>query len=122
MTLRVLIVDDDSLTLELFAEVLEHFIYACVGVPTATEAIAEIEQRPPDLLIADWDLGSTLSGVDVARQLRVSAPNSHLIMITGRHLVPLVEQTTELNVMAYLKKPFTPRELFSLIDGVQPPT
>ncbi len=118
--LRVLIVDDSSLTLELFVEILSAMGCDCVGSATASEAMAEIDRQAPDLVISDWDLGSVLSGVDVAKHLRLHAPHTHLVMITGRELAPLVDQTGGLDVLAYLKKPFAMSDLSALIEGLEP--
>ncbi len=114
MSLRVLIVDDDELTLSLFLELVSSLGYASFGASTAAAAFEQIDRQQPDVVLSDWDLGEQLSGVHVAEYVRRVSPACHLIMMTGRDMEPLVRETASQGVYAYLKKPFSLVELSEL--------
>lgn len=69
MTMRIVLVDDNSRFLQAARSLLEKQGIAVVGVAsTSEEALRRAEELRPDVLLVDIDLGSE-SGFDVAQQL-----------------------------------------------------
>lgn len=107
--IRTLIVDDDSLTLELHRDYvarLEGFEVAgeCTGARAAVTAVLE---RPGtfDLVLLDITMPDG-SGIDVLRVLRGRSAAVDVIAITGVRDAEAVRQMAALGVFQYLVKPF----------------
>jgi CheY-like chemotaxis protein len=73
--IRVLLVDDDSDIRDAFQSVLEHFGAAVTAVGSAAEALATIDDSPPDVLLSDLAMPGE-NGYDLMRQ--VAARNAAL--------------------------------------------
>jgi two-component system, NarL family, nitrate/nitrite response regulator NarL len=84
MVLRCLIVDDSSHFLGAARSLLEREGLAVVGVAsTSEEALAQIEEVRPDLVLVDIDLGKE-SGFELARRIHneTSLGSSEVILIS----------------------------------------
>lgn len=109
--IRILIVDDDALTLELHRDYvarLDGFVVAgeCSSARAALNAVLE---RPGasafDLVLLDITMPDG-SGIDVLRALRARASATDVIAITGVRDADTVRQMAALGVFQYLVKPF----------------
>jgi len=78
-----------------------------------------IEERRPDLVLLDWMLPS-VSGIEVCRRIRRSAPNRNLpvIMLTARGEEPDRVRGLECGADDYVTKPFSTSELLARINAV----
>ena len=66
--IRVVLVDDDSDIRDAFQSVLEHFGAAVTAVGSAAEALATIDDSPPDVLLSDLAMPGE-NGYDLMRQV-----------------------------------------------------
>lgn len=111
--MRILIADDDPLTLLLLENALTGSGYEVV---TATNGLAawEILRRDdaPPLAILDWVMPG-MDGVDVCRKVRREGgkPYIYIIMLTGRAGTRYVVQGMEAGADDYVSKPFNEQEL-----------
>ena len=108
--IRVLLVDDDPLTLELhrhYLERLEGFEPAgeCTGAHAAIEAVLAGAERI-DLVLLDVTMPDG-TGVDVLRHVRARGSTVDVIAITGVRDAEVVRGMVALGVAQYLVKPFT---------------
>lgn len=105
--IRVLLVDDEALTLELhrsFIARLDGFEVAgeCTGARAAVEAVLS---RPDlDLVLLDMTMPDG-SGLDVLRHLRARGSAVDVIAVTGVRDADTVRRTVGLGVVQYLVKP-----------------
>ena len=68
--LRILVADDEAVTVELITVVLRHAGFEVVGVTTCFDALAKALDDPaPDVILLDA-LMPFLSGIEVCRRLR----------------------------------------------------
>ncbi len=119
MTARVLIVEDEPAVRRLLAYNLEAAGFEVAAARDGEEALLQIEELPPDLLILDWMLPG-LSGIELCRRLRRRAATARLpvIMLTAR-----VEEADRLRGLEtgaddYVTKPFSPAELVARVRAV----
>lgn len=108
--IRVLVVDDDALTLELhrsYLARLEGFELAgeCTGARAAIEALLAGADRI-DLVLLDVTMPDG-TGVDVLRHVRARGVTVDVIAITGVRDAEVVRGMVALGVAQYLVKPFT---------------
>jgi DNA-binding response OmpR family regulator len=86
---RILLVDDDRELIDLLAFALKRAGLEPVAAHDAGAAIRVFEERHPDLVVLDINLGAS-SGLDVLRELRRRA-QLPVIMLTAR----LSDQTVQ---------------------------
>ena len=108
--IRVLLVDDDALTLELHRDYLarlEDFeaVAECTGARAAIDAVLERGDEI-DLVLLDVTMPDG-TGLDVLRHVRARGAAVDVIAITGVRDADVVRQMVSLGVAQYLVKPFT---------------
>ncbi len=80
---RIVVVDDDALFRELLERNLGDAGYRVVGFEGGEEALTEIGGvDAPDLVVLDWRMPG-ITGIEVLRRLRVTAPNLPVIFLTA---------------------------------------
>jgi DNA-binding response OmpR family regulator len=80
---RILIVDDDLDTAELFGTLLTIHGHRCKWTGTGSDALAQAAEFCPHIVLVDLSLPD-ISGYDVARRLRAHAgPSIYLAAVTG---------------------------------------
>lgn len=104
---RILVVDDEPHTRDFICDGLSALGIAdnALGVSTADEAIAEVSRQVPDLVITDIRMPG-LNGLDLARYLRQTYPDTKVIVVTGYSTRDIEKTALALSVTALLKKPF----------------
>src|SRR5512135_3194519 len=106
-SVRILVVDDEPHTRTFICDGLSALGIAddARGVSTADEALAEVSREVPDLVITDVRMPG-LNGLDLARYLRQTYPETKVIVVTGYSTRDIERTTLALSVTALLKKPF----------------
>ena len=117
MTERVLIIDDDERLSEMLADYLQARGFRCERRADARSGLAALAQLELDAVVLDVMLPD-LDGFEVCRQIRATASDVAIVMLTGRG-----EETDrivglELGADDYLPKPFNPRELLARLRAV----
>jgi two-component system phosphate regulon response regulator PhoB len=81
-------------------------------VRDGAEALASVGARKPDLAVLDIAMPE-VDGLEVLRRLRADAMTSDLpvVLLSARAQKVDVERGFAIGATAYLKKPFSPREL-----------
>ena len=88
-----------------------------VGTSSGDGAMAVIEQWDPDLALVSSSL-PTVSGVEIARQLRAKNPDLLVILMDEPSPAPVVREASPA-VAARLAKPFRFEVLRALLDKLQ---
>jgi CheY-like chemotaxis protein len=110
---KILIVEDDENISKLISLTLKD--YEKKEVRTAEEALLEVEQFKPDLIILDLMLPG-MNGLEFCE--KVKKENKNIIIIIVSAADPVVNRFFGIQYGAdyYLKKPFDPTELKFLVD------
>lgn len=115
----VLIVDDEIAILEMTRFALEQSGMKTLTAENAHQAILQISENRPDIILMDWMMPS-VSGIELTRRLRKDTQTRDIpiIMLTAR--ITEDDKITGLDAGAddYLIKPFSPRELMARIRAV----
>ena len=108
----VLIADDDADILSLVRAVLERAGNEVISVGDGAQALASVTRRKPDLAVLDISMPE-VDGLEVLRRLRADSATSALpvVLLSARAQEADVKLGFELGASAYVKKPFSPREL-----------
>lgn len=119
---EILLVEDNSDVRELIELMLKARGYATFAVPNAEAALLQVKRRegknPYCTIISDINLGvDCMSGFDLVSELRAIRCMEPVLLITAYHAH---EVSKELDPEKYnfkvLEKPFTPIELYAMLD------
>jgi two-component system, OmpR family, phosphate regulon response regulator PhoB len=115
----VLIVEDEAPLVTLLRYNLEREGFQVCEAPNGEEALVQIAERKPDLVLLDWML-PLVSGIEVCRHIRRSPGTRSLpvIILTARGEES--DRVRGLNSGAddYVVKPFSPSELVARLRAV----
>jgi len=108
----ILIADDDEDILALVKAVLERSGHEVVAVGDGAEALASVRARRPDLAVLDITMPH-VDGLEVLRRLRADAETTTLpvVLLSAQAQEADVKRGFATGASAYVKKPFSPREL-----------
>src|SRR3984957_13661774 len=115
----VMIVEDEAPLVTLLKYNLEKEGFAVCEAGDGEEALVQIAERKPDVVLLDWML-PLVSGIEVCRQIRRSPSSRTLpvVMLTARGEEG--DRVRGLNSGAddYVVKPFSPTELIARLRAV----
>ena len=118
-TQRILIVDDDPAVLLTLAASVERLNPNCEvdTCESGAEALACLENHQYVLLLTDYSMPG-MSGIDLARIVRERSPDTRIIMMTAYGSNALRAQAAELNLDAFVDKPFTVKQIREIISRI----
>ncbi len=110
---RILIAEDETLIRLDLAEMLREAGYEVIAeASNGEEAIAQAEEKKPDLAILDVKMPK-LDGISAAEKISKICPT---LMLTAFSQRDLVERARDAGVMSYVVKPFTIEDLVPAIE------
>jgi len=114
---RIYVVEDEAMIAMELCDRLQTLGYEVLGMASSGEqALREIAECKPDLLLLDIKLAGALSGVEVARGLRERQLDPAIVFLTAFSDDDLMRQASELEPAGYLVKPFDERELHATLQ------
>jgi two-component system, CitB family, response regulator DctR len=118
MTIKVLIVEDDPIVVEVTKEFLkEDSEFEVVGVAVSgSEAVDLYVQVNPNLILLDNFLPD-FNGITVIEKIRSLNKTVDFIMITAAKEVPVVQECLRLGIRDYLIKPYLKQRLIQALNN-----
>jgi len=118
-TERILFVDDEASIAEFGRNALERLGYRVTACTSATDAWRTFESDPDrfDVLVTDVSM-PTLTGVELARNLRQIRPALRIIACTGFSEVAMERRLRDAGVAKLVMKPVLIRDLACAIRDV----
>jgi pilus assembly protein CpaE len=112
MAPRILIVDDDPIVIQITAKVLAAAGYEVFKATDGPEALKQVDDIRPDLIILDVMMPE-INGYEVCRRLRAKPSTAHLpiMMLTAQESLEEKVRGFEAGADDYMTKPFQPAEL-----------
>lgn len=115
--MRTLIVDDHPL----FGEGLRLLLAASAPIDdivcceTGAEALKLAAQTTFDLVLLDWNLGSSLSGATLVHQLKAVLPQGRVVIVSGESSASLVRLAIESGAVGFVPKESSPALLIDAL-------
>ena len=116
---HILIVDRDIATVEPLREQLRQAGFVVLAITDGPAAAAAIAQRPPQLIIVDWNMPG-LAALELIDRVRVARRLHPMRLIILSDLTAEHDVVSGLNMGAddYITKPFSVREAVARINAV----
>jgi two-component system cell cycle response regulator DivK len=117
----ILYVEDNELNRKLVRDLLRRTSYRLLEAPDGEVGIAMALEQHPDLILMDIQLPK-VSGVEAMRTLRQAPATAHtpIIAITSFALSGDQQKAMDAGASAYLAKPYSPRDLLTMIRKLAP--
>jgi DNA-binding NtrC family response regulator len=107
---RILVVDDDASTREVFGELLQRWGYDVEQTSDGHDALKLTAERHPDVIISDLVMPK-LDGLALTRALREESPDTPVIIITGEGTIDAAVEAVREGVFDFVEKPLDPARL-----------
>ncbi len=115
--MKILYVEDDLQSAQLFSSILETEGYEVVHSPQAMEGLRLARQQSFDAIILDINLPD-LDGATVGLSLRRSFPNIPIIALTANADYITRAKTKAFGFSAFIAKPCTDEDLISTLHNL----
>jgi two-component system cell cycle response regulator DivK len=119
----ILYVEDNEYNRKIVRQLLSKTSYRLIEALDGEAGVAMAQAEKPDLILMDVQLPK-MSGLDATRTLKADARTSDIpvIVITSFALSGDREKAAEAGAVSYLAKPYSPRELLTLVRQYLPET
>jgi len=112
--IKILIVDDETITLMNLVRVMEKEGYEVVGVSSGPNALKILEEQEFDAVLTDLKM-EEVDGIQILKSCKELYPNTEVIMITGYATVEGVVSAIKNGAFHYLAKPLELDEVIKVV-------
>lgn len=106
--LKILVVEDESITAKDLSEILEGFGHSVVAISSsADDAVWQMKLHAPDLVLTDIVLKGATDGITLGRMIREEFDTA-IIFITSHADQVTVKRASAVRPNGYIVKPFSP--------------
>jgi len=119
--IRVLLVDDEPLIIQGMKALInwDEIGYEIIGsANSCSEAVEQVRSQRPDLILTDIMMPNQ-TGIDLAKILRILAPEIKIIFLTGHDDFSFAQQALKLNARDYLLKPIEASSLVTALKKIR---
>jgi len=110
-----LVVDDDATMRDVLRECLVSEGHSVTTADNAIQAIAELEKREFDVVLADLTL-PRVSGLELLDHIKKTAPAIEVIVVTGQGSIATAVDAIKRGAYHYVTKPCTADEILHLVS------
>ena len=118
MAFKVLIAEDEEITLNNLVETLQEERYSVAGTRDGIEALQRMEQERYEVLITDIKMPG-ISGIDLLDTVKERYPWTDVIVITGYGSINSAVEAMRKGAIDYITKPFDLDELVMRVRKIR---
>ena len=117
----ILYIEDNEYNRKIVRQLLSRTSYRLLEAVDGESGVAQAQHELPDLILMDVQLPK-MSGLEATRILKADPRTGHIpiIVITSFALSGDRERATAAGATSYLAKPYSPRELLTLVREILP--
>jgi DNA-binding NtrC family response regulator len=113
--LRVLVIDDDELTIDFVRCALEERPVVVSGATDAASGLAAIQRLRPGLVLLDLILPGA-NGIELLEKIREYDPETNVLIMTGQYSTESAVKAIQAGADDYLNKPVSVQTLRERVD------
>src|SRR5512132_950828 len=115
----VLIVDDEPNIRRMVGALLASEGYEVREAPDGARGVALVTESEPDIALVDLMMPGELDGMAVLTALREKAPDTPVVMMSGRAALSDAVRATRLGAFTFLEKPLSPEGVLLALASAQ---
>ena len=117
----ILYIEDNEYNRKIVRQLLSRTSYRLLEAVDGESGVAQAQNELPDLILMDVQLPK-MSGLEATRILKADPRTAHIpiIVVTSFALSGDREKAAAAGATSYLAKPYSPRELLTLVREVLP--
>lgn len=104
MDKKVLVIDDEQPTLNMFRLLLAAYGYETLTAVNGAEGVAAFESQRPGIVLTDVKM-PVMDGIEVLRRIKDIDPHAEVIVITGHGDMDLAIRALNLDATDFINKP-----------------
>ena len=112
---RILVIDDDPLILEVITKILKANSYEVIAAPNGKSGIKQLESNFFDLVLTDLVMPD-VDGLEVLNHVVTKSPKTNCIILTGYGTIESSVDSIKKGAFDYITKPITSGELLVVIE------
>lgn len=114
MPYRILIVDDEKITLKNLEYVLKKEGYEVTATMSGTNALKLLQEQDFDVVLTDLKM-EKVDGIEILERCKRLYPDTEVIMITAYATIPSAVETMKKGACDYIAKPFKLEEVKRIV-------
>jgi len=114
---RVLVIEDESALRRMLADGLEQRGHQVLLAHNGADGLQVFEKERPDIVLTDLRMPGK-RGLDVLRHIKTIQPEAKVVIMTGYGSEETAIEALRGGAINYLKKPFTFRDLYEVIEKI----
>ena len=115
---RILVVDDEEPMRHILGAMLQEAGYDVRCLASAPEALREVEQNEPDLVLTDVRMPG-MSGLELLAEIQRRAPRLMVIVMSAYGTVDTALEAMKAGAYDYISKPFKPEEVVLVLKKAE---
>lgn len=116
MTYKIMIIDDEPITLKRLRRLLENKGYIVSSYLDPVRALKQMKSCKYHLVITDVKMPA-MNGFDLMIDVKARFPGTEVILMTGFANIDSAIEATREGAFYYLEKPFTPDQFLEKVDA-----
>ncbi len=104
---KMLIVDDEEGIITFLKEFFEARNFEVFQAQNSKQAIKEVAESAPDIILLDINLGKGPTGIDVLKDIKNIDKKAGVIMMTGVKDEEVTKEALKLGALDYITKPLS---------------
>ena len=113
----ILVADDDPKLLKMIQRTLIYEGFQVITAADGQEALHQVQQTEPDLIILDWMMPK-VDGLEVLKRLQAAEDEIPVLMLTAKDTIENRVEGLDHGADDYLVKPFATQELLARIRSL----
>jgi DNA-binding response OmpR family regulator len=117
MNKKILVIDDEKNIRLTLSECLETSNYDVETAVSGEHGMTKYNESKYDVILLDMKMPG-IDGMEVLRRIKEQDPLQNIIMITAHGTIETAVEAMKLGAIDYIRKPFTPDEIRSIVKRV----
>ena len=112
---KILVIDDEKATLSMFRLFLDAYGYRVYTAENGAEGLEIFRKEKPAIVLTDIKMPG-IDGLAVLQQIKQTAPQTAVIVITGHGDSALAEEAVALDAVDFISKPIKKEALDAALE------